>query len=186
MRSMFQIFSLLAVLWAFGFGALQRAQALTCQGDAVTATSRLYVSKSLGAYPASWAAWRKAVKSKLGDGWQAWRRSQSQSIECEKVKNDAGRLRWQCTRTAVPCKPGEDVTLAYCDGSPISSNLRKGDVGEEVKTLQCLLNAYYGARLTVDGEFGLDTRDAVRVFQKEQGLHPDGVVGNRTLEKLLS
>ena len=162
------------------------AQAQDCKPDAVTATSRTYISKSLGAYPGSWAAWRKAVKEKHGDGWQAWRRSKEQSIECEKVKNDAGRQRWQCTRTAIPCKPGGDVKTAYCDGPAITQNLRRGDSGDQVKTLQCLLNTHHGAEVEVDGDFGRGTREAVRAFQKKNGLKADGVVGNKTLEKLLS
>ena len=182
---MTKIIRLVSSILALTLLAAGAAQAQECKADAVTATSRTYVSKSLGAYPGSWAAWRKAVKEKHGDGWQAWRRSKEQSIECEKVKNDAGRNRWQCTRSAIPCKPGGDVKTVACDGPAITQNLRRGDSGEQVKTLQCLLNAYHGADVTVDGDFGSGTREAVREFQKKNGLSADGVVGNKTLEKLL-
>ena len=185
MQKLFRLLCSALALTIVSAGAVQ-AQEYVCKDKAVTATSRLYISKSVGAYPGSWAAWRKATKAKHGNGWQAWRRSKEQSIECEKVKNDAGKNRWQCTRTAVPCKPKGNVVAKICDGPPITSNLRRGDSGEQVKTLQCLLKKYHGAKLTVDGDFGKSTRKAVRDFQKKYKLTVDGVVGDKTLEKILS
>ena len=182
MSKLFRIFCSALALIILSVGV---AQAQECKDKPVTAESRLYISKSLGAYPGSWAAWRKAVKAKHGDGWQAWRRSKEQTIECEKVKNDSGRNRWQCTRTAIPCKPTGSV-VASCDGPPITSNLRRGANNDQVKTLQCLLKTYHGADVTVDGDFGRGTQKAVKDFQKKNGLSADGVVGNKTLEKLLS
>lgn len=61
--------------------------------------------------------------------------------------------------------------------------LSKGDNGEPVKLLQEGLNAH-GATLKVDGDFGGATDRAVRLFQKTQGLDPDGRVGPYTWEKL--
>lgn len=69
------IFKLLAGVAALVLVSTGSAFAEQCKPDAVTATSNLNVSKTLGAYPGSWAAWRKKVKSEHGDGWQAWRRS---------------------------------------------------------------------------------------------------------------
>ncbi|MGI9426613.1 MAG: peptidoglycan-binding domain-containing protein, partial [Hyphomicrobiaceae bacterium] len=166
--------------FACGFIALSllsigTAFAQECKSDAVTATSREYISKSLGAYPGSWAAWRKAVKSEHGDGWQAWRRAKEQEIKCDQVTNDSGRKRWVCTRTGVPCRPGSGDP-SPCDGPEITRNLRKGDSGEQVKTLQCLLKSYHGADVAVDGDFGNGTRAAVRSFQRKNGLTADGVV----------
>jgi SH3-like domain-containing protein len=59
------------------------------------------------------------------------------------------------------------------------TTLRKGDTGNEVKTLQTLLN-YRGAGLTVDGIFGAITEDRVREFQQAMQLVSDGIVGART------
>ena len=36
------------------------------------------------------------------------------------------------------------------------------------------------ANITVDGKFGVQTRQAVIVFQKAHGLTPDGIVGSKT------
>lgn len=56
--------------------------------------------------------------------------------------------------------------------------LKKGDKGEEVKTLQRLL------KVTVDGDFGPKTEAAVKQFQKEKGLDVDGIVGPKTWKAL--
>ena len=181
MKSIFKILSGALALIVLSSGL---AFAQQCKPASVTATSKLYVSKTLGAYPGSWAAWRKKVKAEHGDGWQAWRRSKDQNINCEKVKNSSGRNRWQCTRTAIPCRPGSGP-VEICEGPPIRSNLRRGDNNDQVKTLQCLLKTYHGADVEVDGDFGRGTQSAVKAFQKAKGLSADGVVGNKTLEALL-
>lgn len=38
----------------------------------------------------------------------------------------------------------------------------------------------YAGHLVVDGDFGVQTDQAVRVFQGRSGLHPDGIVGEQT------
>ena len=62
--------------------------------------------------------------------------------------------------------------------------LRKGAQGENVKTLQTILNEVDNAGLDVDGSFGSKTQKAVKNFQKEYGLEVDGVVGPATWGKL--
>jgi hypothetical protein len=58
------------------------------------------------------------------------------------------------------------------------SLLKRGSVGEDVRTAQRLL------LVTVDGIFGLATETAVKVFQRASGLAADGVVGPLTWEAL--
>lgn len=62
--------------------------------------------------------------------------------------------------------------------------VRKGDRGDVVKTMQEYL-AKAGSSLTVDGIFGNGTENAVKAFQRKQGLEVDGVVGPKTWTKLL-
>lgn len=71
--------------------------------------------------------------------------------------------------------------------------LKNGAKGEQVKTLQRLLNAM-GYKMTsasgktvygVDGSFGGATERAVQAFQKANGLDVDGCVGPMTWNKLL-
>ena len=61
--------------------------------------------------------------------------------------------------------------------------LRKGDRGDEVKTLQEALNTN-GYQLTVDGAFGSKTENAVKDFQSKHKLTADGIVGPKTWEAL--
>lgn len=60
------------------------------------------------------------------------------------------------------------------------SNMKKGAKGDNVKALQTMLNEKMGTKLDVDGDFGQKTLDAVKKFQKSQGLDADGVVGKDT------
>jgi peptidoglycan hydrolase-like protein with peptidoglycan-binding domain len=62
--------------------------------------------------------------------------------------------------------------------------LRRGDRGEDVKTLQRRLRdlGYYFGDL--DGIYGFDTQDAVTRFQIDRGLFPDGIAGSETLAAL--
>ncbi len=59
-----------------------------------------------------------------------------------------------------------------------------GNRGEPVKTVQYLLRAR-GYSLTVDGNFGAGTQNAVKSFQTSRSLTVDGIVGARTWEALV-
>ncbi|MCM1121718.1 MAG: LysM peptidoglycan-binding domain-containing protein [Eubacterium sp.] len=72
---------------------------------------------------------------------------------------------------------------------PPSSVLRQGSRGQDVITLQYLLDVisdYYAGipSLKQDGIFGNDTRQAVIAFQRQVGLAADGVVGASTWNSL--
>ena len=64
------------------------------------------------------------------------------------------------------------------------SVLRKGSKGEQVKTLQRLLNAF-GSKLSVDGDFGSLTQSALKSYQKSNKLEVDGICGEKSWESLL-
>jgi len=170
------------------------AAAQQCKDDGVTATSREYISRSLGAFPGSWAAWRKEVKSRFGNGWQAWRRAEDRKIKCEQAENDQGRKRWTCTRTARPCRVG--LASGNNNGSggndtsdttyePIDTVLKRGMSGKQVETLQYLLNEA-GFKLEIDGDFGRTTEKALIKFQRKSRLTVDGRAGPKTIEALTS
>lgn len=61
--------------------------------------------------------------------------------------------------------------------------LRRGATGDEVLTLQNLLNQW-GLACSPTGVFDENTEKAVRDFQLAQGLTADGIVGKRTWETL--
>jgi hypothetical protein len=65
------------------------------------------------------------------------------------------------------------------------NTLRKGAQGQSVEQLQKLLNAFNkNTLLSVDGDFGSRTSDAVKLFQKSAGLSADGIVGPKTWRAL--
>ena len=61
---------------------------------------------------------------------------------------------------------------------------KKGASGETIKEIQTRLKnwGYYSGQ--VDGIYGSGTEEAVKKFQKKNGLSPDGQVGNKTLAAL--
>lgn len=84
---------------------------------------------------------------------------------------------------AAPVAPGapETVTVKM-------AVLKKGSTGEQVKALQRLLHAQgygLGSINPIDGDFGSMTDTAVRVYQKDNGLTVDGIVGEETWKSLL-
>lgn len=81
---------------------------------------------------------------------------------------------------ARPKYRSDDVSISF-------PTISKGDTGTAVKVLQLALVAYeynigkYGP----DGEFGLDTENAVKRFQKNSEIEVDGIVGKDTWSKLM-
>jgi hypothetical protein len=60
--------------------------------------------------------------------------------------------------------------------------LKQGDRGELVKLLQVKLRKYLD--LSVDGHFGPNTERLLKIFQRQEGLEPDGKVGPATYRAL--
>jgi len=70
--------------------------------------------------------------------------------------------------------------------SPTPDSLAKGDRGDSVKELQQRLKDlgfYNGA---VDGDYGSNTTEAVRLFQRQHGIDPDGAADSGTIALLQS
>ena len=63
--------------------------------------------------------------------------------------------------------------------------LQMGSCGPAVSLLQLGLNRALGAALETDGVFGPATADALRNFQRREGLVPDGVAGRETHRAIL-
>ena len=61
---------------------------------------------------------------------------------------------------------------------------KQGNTGSTVRTIQQKLKnwGYYNG--AVDGIFGSKTKEAVKYFQRKNGLTVDGIVGNKTLAAL--
>lgn len=75
-----------------------------------------------------------------------------------------------------------DVVTDIKKANPYSvpvKNVKKGQTGNAVRWVQWELNEF-GAKLTVDGDFGPKTLAAVKLFQKSKKLVVDGIVGIKT------
>jgi peptidoglycan hydrolase-like protein with peptidoglycan-binding domain len=66
-------------------------------------------------------------------------------------------------------------------GAPGKPTVRRGDVGDLVKLIQQKVGT-----AVVDGLFGGKTEAAVRAFQRQHGLVPDGIVGPKSWHVLLA
>src|SRR6185295_16020471 len=55
-----------------------------------------------------------------------------------------------------------------------------------IKWVQQSLNSILGLRLATDGAMGPQTRSAIRSFQQQQGLTPDGLLGSKTEAALIA
>lgn len=65
--------------------------------------------------------------------------------------------------------------------------LMKGDHNDFVRAWQIYLNShgYNCGKYGADGKFGKDTEKAVKAYQKDKGLDPDGVIGPKTWASIL-
>ena len=66
------------------------------------------------------------------------------------------------------------------------TTVKRGGKGEDVRTVQRLLNAKGFSCGAVDGIFGVKTEAAVKAFQRAKGLAVDGIVGAKTWSALLA
>ena len=79
-----------------------------------------------------------------------------------------------------------DGTEAQATGNPYpvpTKNIKKGSRGNDVRWVQYQLTKR-GYHLVCDGIFGAKTDEAVRAFQADNNLVPDGIVGVLTRGKL--
>ena len=72
-------------------------------------------------------------------------------------------------------------------GAGFQRTLKKGMSGEDVKGLQsALLRLGYALpKYGADGDFGAETEAAVKAFQRDRGLEPDGVFGEKSYAALV-
>lgn len=181
---MYRMLSLVAAALAATVASIGAVSAKECKDEVVIAEGEPFLSRSLGAYPSSLFAWRKAAESKAGPGFQSWRVAEDRKIDCEQITIEGNKKRWVCTRSARPCKNALAGGIGG-EKPKFDRILRRGDTGDDVKKLQELLNDL-GYELEVDGNYGRGTKEAVRDFQEKNDLSADGNFGPKTAEVLLS
>jgi len=70
---------------------------------------------------------------------------------------------------------GKLISVTYA-----TENLRNGDRGDVVKTMQTMLNAIGYSCGAADGIFGKNTEKALIQFQKDHNLDTDGIYGKKS------
>jgi hypothetical protein len=88
------------------------------------------------------------------------------------------------TTTGTTTTPATGGTAAVT--LPAAGKIKPGDTGDDVKAVQTAINEIGAAVLTVDGNYGTLTQQAVSAFQQENGLTVDGIVGPQTAAALNS
>ena len=80
------------------------------------------------------------------------------------------------------------VTVATTGGAEVHTAhavvYKQGNTGSTVRTIQQKLKNWGYYKGSVDGIFGSKTKEAVKYFQRKNGLTVDGIVGNKTLAAL--
>lgn len=103
----------------------------------------------------------------------------------------AGKWKWygELKSVSYPASEATEQPSAPADDKePYSSlpTLKRGSKGEYVSLLQTKLvnKGYSVGSYGIDGDFGKATEAAVRQFQRDNGLDPDGIVGAKTWDAL--
>lgn len=79
------------------------------------------------------------------------------------------------------------AALCLCMVTSVSlagATFHPGDRGSQITAIQQALVSQ-GSSITVDGDYGAGTQEAVRAFQASHGLETDGIVGEATYEALM-
>ena len=140
---------------------------------------------TLGGYIAddlykSWPIWvaQYARKCDYKHPYMMWQYSSS-----GKVAGIPGRIDMNYLYGADDVKPHGKTYSGRLPALPHRGWFTSGDKGEQVKLLQKFLNWYFGyQRLAVDGEVGRLTMNAVKDYQRNEGLHVDGAFGSESLK----
>ena len=92
---------------------------------------------------------------------------------------------WIVTKNPSPTpapKPIPKPTGKY-SGTIATPTIKNKSKGDNVKNLQKFLNWYGGFKLSVDGICGPKTVDAIKTFQRTEGITADGIYGNNSYGK---
>ncbi len=88
--------------------------------------------------------------------------------------------------TPTPKAASTTSSSSSATATPASTTLKKGSTGSDVRTMQKRLKELGYLSGSADGDFGTATEEAVKAFQKANGLTVDGKAGTKTLQKLYS
>ncbi|AJA49518.1 N-acetylmuramoyl-L-alanine amidase [Clostridium pasteurianum DSM 525 = ATCC 6013] len=79
----------------------------------------------------------------------------------------------------------QQININNIQGSVSMNPIRMGENSPRVRLLQSILSVLIGG-ISIDGDFGQGTYNAVVRYQKIMGISADGIVGNQTIDTLLN
>lgn len=111
------------------------------------------------------------------------------SVAQRSIRKDDGRILCFCRPDYSALAGGGESVPTMAEGrfAPKAVRyLRQGNTGEDVRAMQALLmlRGFSVGKDGADGEFGANTAQALRSFQRSRGLELDGVLGNESLAAL--
>ena len=124
-----------------------------------------------------------------GDGWVTEAQGTKAGVTRTKL-TDSKWTYWGLgkgiTFDFVPGQDGKPTPSPDPTPSKSHPTLKKGSKGASVKEMQQLLikKGYKLPKYGADGDFGTETLNAVKQFQKDKGLKVDGIVGSQTWKAL--
>lgn len=113
--------------------------------------------------------------------WDEWAELKTTVYDVEEggsAASSASSSASSATSTAAAQNVGKSISVTL-------NTLKNGSSGEQVKTVQRILNGSGYTSGTVDGKYGKNTENAVKAFQKAKGLTADGICGLNTWNALL-
>ena len=174
-----------------------------CKHDRITAAGEQTLGVIRSKHYLARKAWQRQVIDKFGERFQQWEKAACPKTECG-PGSIAGYMR--CEYSAYPCSPDADKVVidtlrnggggyreAERDRDRDRDRGRDGasdrtvderELGpQEIEELQHLLRKA-GFQVSIDGQFGEQTSEALIKWQRRAGVHEDGEATFRNLREL--
>ena len=122
-----------------------------------------------------------------GNGWDSWGTSPTPSSGTSAFDTPTPGSGSATIAVVTTAPPTPTPTAAPVTPTPTPKSLQRGFTGSEaVRTVQRRLKELGYYKGSADGDFGPATEEAVKAFQRANGLTDDGKVGEKTLGKMNS
>ncbi len=121
------------------------------------------------------------------DAVKAFQRRNGLTVDGKAGTATLEKLYSSSAKAAVTAKPTAKPTARPTNTpKPTATSLKNGATGSDVRKMQKRLIELGYLSGSADGDFGDATENAVRAFQRRNGLEVDGKAGEATLDKLYS
>ncbi|HEX2027450.1 MAG TPA: peptidoglycan-binding protein [Nitriliruptorales bacterium] len=172
--------------WGYAFRAVRggKAPSFHSAGIAIDLNAPAHPLGQRGTFSSEQTAACRTLARKYGCRWGGDYRKRADEMHFEIIVSRAEAL--DLARRLQPSAPdrSESDRPVATDGPPPypGSPLRRGMTGNpHVRTWQERMRQR-GWKLTVDGDFGAQTEELVKKFQRDKNLTVDGIIGPRTWE----